>query len=126
MENRKRATELALKKLRERLSRGEKPEDLLENTQFTPEELDRFLDRLEQRLADPGTDQSPDSQAQRRQFETLLRGIDYQSSGERRDGGDQERDAAQGFGSSNRPVPPEYRLEGESFQRRLSEQGSKK
>jgi ElaB/YqjD/DUF883 family membrane-anchored ribosome-binding protein len=89
---------------------------------FTEQDLQQFMQRLEQRLADQGTDQSPEAQAARRQFDALLKGSDYQSTGGRKDGGDAPREASQSFGTTNRPVPPEYRRDAETYRRRLSRQ----
>ena len=124
LESRKKATELALKRLRDRMARGETPEELLENTNFTESELDSFLQRLEDRLSDPGIDNSPQSEAQRRQFESLLKGIDYKSTGARRDGNNTNSESATGFGASNLPVPPEFRQEEKSYKSKLSRQGT--
>lgn len=124
LENQKKAVDLALQKLREEMQRGKSPEDLLEQLGYNEQDLRSFMHRLEERLADPGIDQSPASEAARRQFDTLLKGIDYGGSAGQRTGSERDRPAASGFGAENRPVPPEYRSEDEAFKRRLSRQGS--
>ena len=124
LEYRKRSANLALNRLKEQLERGETPQELLDDLGYTEEDLSRFMQRLEQRLNDTGADQSDAAAAARRQFDSLLRGIDYESAGEVRRGGDGPRKAASGFGAANRPVPPEYRGEQEAYKRRLSREGS--
>ncbi len=122
--NKKRATELALKRLRDQLERGDAPADLKERLGFTDQDLEGFMNRLEERLADPGADRSAESDAARRQFESLLKGIDAQSKGDVRKGEDHERNAASGFAGPNRPVPPEYRLEDQGYKRKSSREGT--
>ncbi|SFH67471.1 hypothetical protein [Planctomicrobium piriforme] len=118
--NRKKATELALKRLRQQLDRGQAPEDLLRELGYSEQDLERFMQRLEERLADPGLDKSAETDAARRQFESLLKGIQYDSTGQNRSGGERERKATQSSGSGNRPVPPEYRRDTEAYKQKLS------
>ena len=124
LENRKKAVNLALKRLREQLERGESPDDLQKQLGYTDEEMMRFMERLEERLSDPGLDQSAESAARRRQFESILRGIDYKSQGESRSGGDHEREASQGFSAGEGPVPPAFRRSTEGFRRKLNSRDS--
>ncbi len=124
--NKKKAVDLALKKLQDQIERGETPQELMEQLGYTEKDLSSFMQRLEERLSDPGINKEAETEAARRQFDSLLKGLDYQSTGERRDGGDHERQAAEGFGGANRPVIPEYRAEDEAFKRKLSRQGTKK
>ena len=126
LENKKKAVDLALKKLKDQIERGETPEELMEELGFSEQDLSTFMQRLEERLADPGINQNSDAESARRQFNQLLKGIDYNSTGERRDGGNQPRQSATGLGGSNRSVPPEYRIENEAYKRRLSRQGTEK
>lgn len=118
--NRKKATELALKQLKDQLERGAKPEELMKELGFTDQDLDRFMNRLEERLADPGTDRSAESEAARRQFESILKGLQTGSGEQLRGSGDRERKASQSFGSGNRPIPPEYRRDTEAYKQKLS------
>jgi collagen type III alpha len=126
LSNRKKATNLALQQLREQLERGETPQELMDELGYTQQDLENFMRRLEERLADPGTDRSPEAESARRQFESLLQGIDYESRGEFRGGGDRQREASESFGTSRRPVPPEYRLDDEAYKRRTSRQGTQR
>jgi hypothetical protein len=122
--NKKRAANLALKRLRDQLQRGESPKELMDQLGYTEQELERFMERLEDRLADPGLDRSPDADAARRQFDSILKGIDYQGQSQLRDGGQKERQASESFGSGNRQAPPQYRRDSEAYKRKLSTQGT--
>ena len=124
LQNKKKATELALKRLQNQLERGETPQELMNELGYTEQDLERFMHRLQERLADPGLDRSPESEAARRQFDSILKGIDYGSSGEMRGGGERERKASQSSGSGNRLAPPQYRRDSEAYKERLSRQGS--
>ncbi|WP_437186061.1 hypothetical protein SH668x_003189 [Planctomicrobium sp. SH668] len=124
--NKKKATELALKRLRNQMERGETPNELMDRLGYTEKDLDQFMQRLEQQLGDQGADQSPESAASRRQFETLLKGIDYQSSGQSKAGGTHERKASGSSGSSNRLAPPQYRRNTEAYKEMLNRQGTQK
>jgi hypothetical protein len=121
--NRKKATELALRRLRERMQRGETPQELMDQLGYTEQDLERFMQRLNERLSDPGLDHSPETEAARRQFHSLLEGLDQQSQGQLRGGGDHERKASGGFGSGNRVVPPEYRRDNDAYKRKLFREG---
>ncbi|MCA9089956.1 MAG: hypothetical protein KDA90_15150, partial [Planctomycetaceae bacterium] len=121
LENRKRSTDLALKRLQEQLERGDTPKELMDQLGFTEQDLNQFMQRLEQRLADSGADHSPEAESARRQFDSLLKGADYDSKGARRDGGDGPRNASESFGAANRPVPPEYRKDVEAYKKKVSE-----
>ena len=87
---------------------------------FNEQDLDQFMQRLEQRLADSGADQSAEAESARRQFDSLLKGTDYESTGARRDGGDGPRSASESFGTANRPVPPEYRKDVEAYKKKVN------
>lgn len=122
LDDKRRASELVLNRLKDQIERGEAPQDLLDDLGWTKEKLQGFMDRLEQRLADTGEDTSPEAQARRRQFETILEGIDYASEGQERNAEAGPREAAQGFGSQRRPIPPEYQKLQEQYRGRLSRQ----
>jgi hypothetical protein len=120
LEDKRRASELVLERLKDQLERGEAPEELLDDLGWTEDKLRDFMGRLEQRLSDTGEDTSPEAEARRRQFETILEGIDYASEGQQRDAGDGPRESAQGFGSQRRPVPPEFQDQQYQYRQRLS------
>lgn len=122
--NKRKATDLALKRLRSQLERGETPQELMDELGYTQQDLERFMQKLEQRLADPGLDHSPESEAARRQFDSILKGIDYQSSGQKRAAGTHERKASRSAGSENRLAPPQYRRDSEAYKENLSREGT--
>jgi collagen type III alpha len=109
LENMKKATNLALKRLQESLDRREIDPELQKELGFTEEEMQQFIDRLQQRLADNGDDNSPEAQARRRQFEQLLKGINLQTETGKREAGTGTGPAGTGFGAGKRSVPAEYR-----------------
>jgi hypothetical protein len=106
--------------LRETLERGALDADLQRELGFTDDELEEFLGRLEEQLAETGNDDSPEAQYRRRQLESLLEGIDDSNPGELRDGGEGPREAAAGVGAAQRPTPPEYRAAESEYRKRLS------
>jgi hypothetical protein len=118
--DKRRATELVLKRLEDELERGEISDEMLKDLGWTEDNLRDFMQRLEQRLADSGEDQSPEAQARRNQFQEILRGIDYSSEGQTRSGGTGPRNTASGFGAARRPAPAEFRRDQEAFKNRLS------
>ena len=118
--HRKKATELALKRLKQQLERGETPESLMNDLGYSQEDLEQFMKRLDEQLADPGTDRSPESEAARRQFESLLKGLSPSQERQMRSGGDRERKASQSSGSGNRPVPPQYRPNADAYKQKLN------
>jgi len=119
LENRKKATNLALKRLKETLERGAIDPELQRELGFTDEELRSFMNRLEERLADTGEDNSPQAQARRRQFEQLLKGIDLQTETSKREGTGAGA-ASQGFGAARKPVPAEYRATEQRYRELLN------
>lgn len=100
---------LVLKDLRNQLDRGELDPNLMRELGVTEQDLHDFARRLEDRLADTGEETTPEALDRRRQFEEMLRGIDYRSSGERRDGSTRPREAAGGAAGIRRETPAEYR-----------------
>ncbi|QDT54132.1 hypothetical protein Pan44_21590 [Caulifigura coniformis] len=120
LENRKKATNLALKRLQETLERGDIDPELQKELGFTDDELRSFMDRLEERLADTGDDNSPEAQARRRQFEQLLKGIDLQTQTSKRAAGTGEGPSTSGFGTSGRPAPAEYRAAEKRYRESLN------
>jgi hypothetical protein len=109
LDDERRAADLVLKQLRDQLERGEVDDDLKRQLGVTDEDLQKFADRLEERLAAPGGDESPEARDRRRQFEELLRGIHYESQGAGKSAETGPQDAARGASGVRRPTPPEYR-----------------
>jgi len=120
LENRKKATNLALKRLQETLERGAIDPELQKELGFTDDELRTFMDRLEERLADNGDDNSPEAQARRRQFEQLLKGIDLQTETSKRAAGTGEGPSTSGFSTSGRTAPAEYRAAEKRYRESLN------
>lgn len=119
LENKKKAAALALEELREELSRGDVSQELLDDLGYTEDELDSFLKQLDERLNSANDASSPESQARQRQFEELLKGIDLESEGQFKSGGDQERKATESTGSNRRPAPNKYRQAAEEYNKRI-------
>lgn len=127
LDDKKRVTELVLRKLQDELRRGEVSEDLLQDLGWTEDKLHNFMDRLDRRLSDSGEDESPASQARRRQFHEILRGIDYSSEGRRQSADANDRPVTGGSGAiPRRPAPTEFQQIEESFRRKLSRQSRSK
>ncbi|MBX3442708.1 MAG: hypothetical protein KF774_09890 [Planctomyces sp.] len=121
LEHKKRAADLALKRLQETLKRGQLDPELQQELGFTDDELADFMQRLEDRLQDSGDDQSIEARTRRRQFDTLLEALRIDSSGESRGGGDGTGPAASGFSAPQRPAPPELRAAETKYRQRLSQ-----
>ena len=120
LEAKKKAANLMLNRLRDQMERGKVDSDLLNELGFTRDELRDFLDRLEERLTDVADDATPEATARRRQFESTLKGIDFNNTGTRREGTAGPKTGASGFGAVRRPAPPEYRAAEEAYKRKLS------
>jgi len=123
LEAKKQAANLVLQRLQEQLQRGEIDPELQRDLNLTPERLQEFTQKLEQRLAETsGEDTSPDAQARRRQFEETLRNIDFDSTGTIREGGDGPREAAGGFSGPTRDAPPQLREAARLYRERMLRQ----
>jgi hypothetical protein len=120
LENRKKAVNLALKKLKETLERGS-DQAVGEDLDVSDKELADFMRRLEERLADTGEDNSAEAQARRRQFDSILQSLKINGDSEDRKG-DGSGSAASGFAAPRRPAPPEYRKAETQYKQRLSNQ----
>jgi collagen type III alpha len=109
-----------LERLQDQLQRGEIDPELQRDLNLTPERLQQFTQKLEQRLAETADeDTSPDAQARRRQFEETLRTIDFDSTGTTREGGDGPREASGGFSGPTRQAPPELRDAARQYRERM-------
>ena len=116
----KKAANLVLKRLREQIQRGQIDGELQQDLGVTPDQLRRFTQKLEQRLAETGAeDLSPEADARRRQFEETLRTIDFDSKGTTREGGDGPRESAGGFSGPNRSAPVSRRDQVRAYRERL-------
>ena len=77
LEDSKQAADFVLKKLEDDLKRGQVDEDWLEKMGWTDQDAAKFLDRMKQRQ-DPA-ENTPQSQAQRRQYEEWLKQLEPKS-----------------------------------------------
>ena len=116
----KEAANLVLKRLKDELARGEVDQELLDELGWTPEQMKKFADRMQQQLEDKGEDNSLKAQAQRRQFEEMLRNLDVTSKTQRRNDTNKDKQVGEGVGTVRRPPPPEYREWVESYTKSLS------
>lgn len=114
------ATDLVLKRLKDELKRGKVNQQLLDELGWTEEDMRRFTEKLEKRLNDSGEDVSPEALARRRQFESMLEGLNLNAKTERRKGNKTKMERVQEFNSRNIPAPPEYRDQYEAFTKELS------
>ncbi len=127
LENKRRAAALALKEIQDDLSRGDlSPEEINKLGFNDEEELDAFLKQLDQRLNNASDANSPESQSRQRQFDELLKGIDLESEGQFKSGGDHERKATESTGSNRRPAPNKYRQASEEYNKRIRGGDAKK
>jgi hypothetical protein len=120
LENMKKATNLALKRLQESMERGNIDPELQKELGFTDDELKTFMDRLQERLADNGDDNSPEAQARRRQFEQLLKGINLQTETGKREAGTGTGPAGAGYSGARRSGPAEYRAAEQRYRESLN------
>ncbi|MGQ0635841.1 MAG: hypothetical protein ACT4QC_14615 [Planctomycetaceae bacterium] len=116
----KQATSLVLKKLKKQLERGEVEEDLLKEMGWDQNDLERFVQFLEENLASRADDDSPGALAKRLQFEELLRSLRIGPETSRREGGGKVERRTQQIGARSIPLPPEYREQFETYTKRLN------
>ena len=121
LEDRLKATNMVLKKLKEDMKRGEVDDQLLKKLGWTEQDMQRFVERMERNLAEPKPN-DPREAARRRQFEESLKSLDLKNSGgERLDQMKNKRDT-DNFSDRRLPVPRRYRQAYEDITRRLSRQ----
>lgn len=116
----KHATDLALKRLKDEIERGEVDRELLDELGWTEEQMKKFVERMQQQLEDKGDDNSPAAQARRRQFEEMLRNLDFSAKTQRRDDTNKDKQSGEAIGTSRRQAPAEYREAFERYTKRLS------
>lgn len=121
----KKAADLVLKRLERELERGEVDQDWLKKHGWSENDLRRFAKDLRQNLDQlESDDQSPQSQAERMQFEEVLKSLKFQSElGPRR--GENVRKDDLNVGSRRLPVPAEYREAYEAFTRSVHQRRKK-
>ncbi len=120
LDDKKKATNLVLKKLKEELERGEVDQEFLKDLGWTENDLKRFVDRLDQQ-SKAGND-TPAEQARRRQFEEMLKSLDLRSGGGTKQDTHKAKRSTNDFGDKQVPVPLEYRDAYKKYADKLSKQ----
>lgn len=122
LEYAKKATDLVLKRLKDELDRGEVDQELLDKLGWTKEDMRKFAQRLEQRVNDKGTDDTPEATARRLQFEESLKSLELGSTTKSRTGDATRERRTQQIDARRLPVPAEYREQYEAYTKELSKQ----
>jgi hypothetical protein len=122
LEFKKQAAELVLQRLKDGLERGDVDPKLLEELGWTPDEMQRFVNRLSQTLHQNDDAESPESVARRVQFEEMLRSLSLDRSGRKRAASQQPNREVDQIESRRAPVPGEYRKAWEKYTQQLSKQ----
>ncbi|HLQ43375.1 MAG TPA: hypothetical protein VK137_01490, partial [Planctomycetaceae bacterium] len=99
---------------------GEVDQELLDELGWTPEQMKKFVDRMQQQVEDKGDDRSPAAQARRRQFEEMLRNLDVTSKSQRRNDTNKDKQHGEGIVPVRRPPPAEYRELWEAYTKSMS------
>jgi collagen type III alpha len=121
LDYKKQAAELALKRLKEGLSRGEVDQKLLDELGWNEAQLERFVDRMSDALQNSSqTPATPVEEARRLQFEEMLKSLDLNRSSQLRKGSDQPSREVEQIDSRRTPVPVEYRKAWERYTKTLS------
>jgi collagen type III alpha len=124
LEYARKASNLVLNRLKDELERGEVDQKTLDELGWTKQELEQFVKRLEQRVATPAEDDSPEAAAKRIQFEEELRSLRLGSESKSRTG---SREVQRRTNVTNKklPVPPELRDQYDAYTKGLSKSGAK-
>ncbi|MDA1161919.1 MAG: hypothetical protein O3B13_02340, partial [Planctomycetota bacterium] len=121
LEDKLKASNMVLKRLKEELDRGDVDPELLKKLGWTEKDMQRFADRLERQLVLPKAD-DPGAEARRRQFEEMLRSVDLDSSGRQQDGNFRDQKSTSNFSDRRLAVPREYQGAYETYLKRLARQ----
>ena len=117
----KKAANLVLKELQDDLERGEVSPELLEELGWTKEDMQRFSQRLSERLQQAKqAGETPEEFVRRRQFEEMLKNLDLSAGKSSRRTAKSKAHEVEGVGPRRTPVPPEYREQYEGYTRSLS------
>lgn len=126
----RKASNLVLKKLRKDLDRGEVDQQMLDDLGWTKEDLERFVQRLDQQLNEtPTNDDSPEAVARRRQFEETLKTLGLSSKTKKRTAASGKTTRVNELGGRKIEPPPEYKELFEEYTKELAKPattGSKK
>jgi collagen type III alpha len=126
LEHQKQATDLVLKQLQNDLERGEVDPQLLDDLGWNQDDLQRFVDRVNQQLLSSDETATPESAARRLQFEEMLKSLPTAGqSAEQRGSAEPDRSVEQ-IDARRAPVPKEYRKAYEMYTRKLAQPTSSK
>jgi len=114
------AAELVLQRLKDDLNNDSVDPKLLDELGWTPEQLQRFTERLAKQLEKPADELSPLDEARRRQFEEMLKSLDLKQGGAKRSGDNAPQREIDQTGARRAPVPQDYKAAYENFTRNLS------
>lgn len=121
LEDKLKASNMVLKRLKEELDRGNVDPELLKKLGWTEKDMQRFAERLERQLAQPKPG-DPAAEARRRQFEEVLRNVDLESSGREKSGNFSNQKSTNNFSERRLPAPRSHRKAYEDYLKRLSQQ----
>ena len=116
----KEAANLVLKRLEDELQRGKVDPELLKKLGWTKEDVSKFAGRIRDNVDVPQDDNSPQSQARRRQFEDLLKSITIKSQGTKRTGRSERTRKTDSINSQDIPVPLQFREAVKLYRRNLT------
>ena len=116
----KEAANLVLKRLKKELERGEVDQELLDELGWTPEQMKKFVERMQKEIEDKPDDNSPQAKARQRQFDEMLKNLNLTSKTQRRDDTNKEKQTGEGIGPVRRPPPAEYRQMFEGYTKSVS------
>jgi hypothetical protein len=120
LDHAKQAADLVLKRLEQQLERGEVSDELLKELGWSEGQMRAFADRMRHQLAQNREELTSEEQIRQRQFEEMLKNMNFQPKEETsQSNNSQPGRATRSFGSRNIPVPIEYRDAYESFTREL-------
>ncbi len=121
LEDKLKATNMVLKRLKEEMNRGEVDDELLKKLGWTEQDMKRFTERLERKLEQPKSN-DPRELARQRQFEESLKSLDLEKSGGQQSDPVRNKRATNNFSDRRMPVPLEYRKAFEDYTKRLARQ----
>jgi collagen type III alpha len=121
LEDKLKASNMVLKRLKEELDRGDVDPELLKKLGWTEKDMQRFAERLERQLAQPKPN-DPAAEARRRQFEEVLRNVDLESYGREQSGDFGNQKSTNNFSERRLPAPRSHRKAYEDYLKKLSQQ----
>lgn len=124
LEYNRQATELILNRLKKQLDRGEVDEDLLKELGWTPDEMQRFTDRISKSLNESKREAENDleSKARQQQFQEMLKSLDLRKTGTQRSGKAAPKREVEQIDSKRTPPPANYRSATDKFTRGVNRQ----